>query len=88
MDDRTFAMHIAAGLAWGEAATCGRKIDYKSEESAERAARAMMDKGKADKPLEAYPCAWCAGWHIGRATTPDELRAVVDPKPLGLENHE
>jgi hypothetical protein len=75
MDDKTFRMHLEAGRVWGEAATCGRKIDYKSEESADRAAQAMMAKGS--KALEAYPCTWCGGWHIGRATTPEELRAAI-----------
>ena len=77
MDFETYKLHITAGRAWGQEATCGRKIDYQSEASAQRAAQAMMESGKADKPLEAYPCAWCAGWHIGRATTLEELRAAT-----------
>jgi hypothetical protein len=70
MNEKTKQMHLAAGRAYGEEATCGRKIDYKSEESADKAAAAMSAKG--DKVLEAYPCCWCKGWHIGRAMTWEE----------------
>ena len=47
-------------------ATCGPG-SIQSEESAVRAAEAMNSKQKVRKPLEAYPCYWCEGWHIGRA---------------------
>lgn len=63
-------MHLSAGRAYGREATCGKKIDYRSEETAARAAERMMAKGS--KELEAYPCVWCNGWHIGRAMTPEE----------------
>ncbi len=70
MDEETRARHMSAGEAYGRAATCGNKIDYKSEKSAARAAEAM--NAKSDKVLEAYPCFWCQGWHIGRAITEQE----------------
>lgn len=63
-------MHLAAGKAYGRENTCGRKIDYKSEESAVRAAEALS--AKFDRELEAYPCAFCFGWHIGRTMTAEE----------------
>lgn len=63
-------MHLAAGRAYGKERTCGRKIDYKSEVSAFKAANGMM--AKRSKDLEAYPCAFCFGWHIGRKMTEDE----------------
>ena len=63
--------HIRAGKAYGRAATCGNKIDYKSEDTSRRAADAM-NKKNPDKRLEAYPCAWCRGWHIGREMTEEE----------------
>lgn len=65
-------MHLLAGLSFGREATCGKKINYRSEESACDAAGRMMTKGS--KELEAYPCAWCGGWHIGRAMTTEERR--------------
>jgi len=70
MDKDTRMMHLAAGMAYGEDATCGSKIDYRSQESADKAAAAMSAKGS--KTLEAYPCFWCSGWHIGRAMTDEE----------------
>ena len=73
MDQRTYQMHISAGRAYGQEATCGNKIDYGSEFRADKAAAAMMQKGA--KRLEAYPCVWCHGWHIGREMTVQEKLA-------------
>lgn len=67
-------MHLRAGEAYGRDATCGLKVDYKREESAIRAAQAMTAKRTDGKRLEAYPCFFCAGWHVGREMT-DEERA-------------
>lgn len=71
MDEVTRQLHLDAGRRYGREATCGVKIDYKSEASAQRAATKMMAKGS--KELEAYPCAWCDGWHIGRKMSEEEL---------------
>jgi len=49
---------------------CGKKIDYKSKETAKRSATRMNEKGRARNPLEAYQCKYCQGWHIGRKKTP------------------
>jgi hypothetical protein len=52
-------------VEWGdnEAGLCTRKVRYGHKVTAERAADAMTRKGS--KPLEAYPCGYCSGWHIG-----------------------
>lgn len=71
MDQDTYEAHIAAGLAYGKDATCGKKVNYKSFSSGVKAAQAMMDKGSKD--LEPYPCPWCHGWHIGRTMSEQEL---------------
>ena len=71
MNEATRSLHTRAGTAYGQEATCGKKIDYRSEGSAVRAAAAMSLK--AQRAMETYPCAWCTGWHIGRAMTPDEI---------------
>lgn len=55
--------HLKAGWRAGEARTCGKKVDYKYEESAVRAATKMSEK--YDRDMEAYPCCFCEGWHIG-----------------------
>jgi hypothetical protein len=70
MNQDLFDLHLRAGIAYGEEATCGMKIDYKSEESAERSAKAMTVR--YGRSLEAYPCAFCGGWHIGRQMTYEE----------------
>jgi hypothetical protein len=75
MEADVAAMHIRAGLAYGRDSTCGRqdkpKVDYDSEATAVKAAAVMSVKyGRA---MEAYPCGWCSGWHIGRAMTEEEI---------------
>jgi hypothetical protein len=70
MDPAEYEMHIRAGTAYGEEATCGRKQDYKGELAASLAAVEMsMKYGRA---LEGYPCGFCQGWHIGRKMTAEE----------------
>ncbi len=76
MDDAIQFLHLVAGKRCGREATCGTKIDYKSEASGQRAAEAMMAKGS--KELEPYPCAFCDGWHIGRKMTEEELLAICE----------
>lgn len=70
MDEATRQMHLKAGRAYGVEATCGKKIDYGSEESADKAAAAMTRK--TGRELEAYPCDFCDGWHVGRAMAEEE----------------
>jgi hypothetical protein len=65
------AMHLRAGYAYGQASACGAKIDFKSEDTATSAAAAVSTR--REWPVEAYPCAWCQGWHIGRALTAEEI---------------
>jgi hypothetical protein len=72
MDPETHQMHLIAGRRYGREATCGTKINYEFEDIADKAVVAM--KNKASKPLEAYPCFWCNGWHIGRKMSEQELR--------------
>lgn len=71
MDKNIYDLHIKAGLACGESHTCGKKIDYKSEEVAIKSAEKMSIK--YEKEMEAYPCAFCNGWHIGRKMPIEEL---------------
>ena len=66
VDKFTHNRHIQAGLIAGKDATCGKKIDYKSETTANKAANRMNTKATTNHLLEAYPCVFCDGWHIGR----------------------
>lgn len=75
MEAAEVAMHVAAGRHYGQQSTCGTKIDYGSEETADIAAQIMSVKHR--RSLEAYPCAWCSGWHIGRKMTDDERRQFM-----------
>ena len=77
MDEETFQLHINAGLKAGLDKTCGKKIAYPTEDSARRAADEMNAKPTTVKMLEAYPCAFCDKWHVGRMMSPEELRSYV-----------
>lgn len=77
MNEEEFNMHLRAGQYYGQTATCGNKIDYKSEPTANKAAVGLANKNSRD--LEGYPCFWCKGWHIGRALTEPERIAFSNP---------
>lgn len=56
---------LSISIEWPseEERSCLGKVKYGHKETAEKAVLAMMNKGS--KPLEAYPCKYCSGWHIG-----------------------
>ncbi len=72
MDDIEKKMHLAAGLAYGQERTCGKKMDFESEETAVRMAPKLSEK--FGHVMEAYPCAFCDGWHVGREMTEEERK--------------
>jgi hypothetical protein len=75
MDEHTMTLHKRAAIATGKDVACGSKINYKTEEKAIRAAISLNQK--TNRPnfhkLEAYPCPFCNGWHIGREMSKEEL---------------
>jgi len=52
--------------------SCEGKIDFKSFESAEKAAIKLNAKKDRNgyHELEAYQCVFCKGWHIGKKYRP------------------
>lgn len=70
MDVIDFAMHMKAGKSYGRDRTCGKKTDFKSEETAAKSAPILSEK--YGHQMEAYPCFWCDGWHVGREMTDEE----------------
>jgi len=66
MEEVTYRLHLWAGIIAGRENTCDGKVDYKSEETATKAADEMNAKPSTRHELEPYPCAFCKGWHIGR----------------------
>jgi hypothetical protein len=76
MSEDEHTLHLLAGLIYGRDATCGPedkpKVDYRSIDSAAKAATAMNNRPKVTKILEEYPCPWCGGWHIGRELDREE----------------
>jgi hypothetical protein len=78
MNEDIYNLHLNAGKAIGKDKTCGCKIDYKTAEKANEAADLMNSKPNTRNILEAYPCAFCQGWHIGRAMTREELESYIE----------
>ena len=78
MNEDIYNLHLNVGEAIGKDKTCGRKIDYKTEETASEAADRMNSKPNTRNILEAYPCAFCQGWHIGRAMTREGLESYIE----------
>ena len=86
MNEDIYNLHLNAGKAIGKDKTCGRKIDYQTEEKASEAANSakrtlrerMNSKPNTRNILEAYPCDFCQGWHIGRAMTRAELESYIE----------
>jgi len=76
MDEKLIRVHILAGKEYGQEPTCGAKVDYKTEATATRIAEKLSSK--FGKEMEAYPCYWCNGWHIGRKLTKEELQNFLD----------
>lgn len=72
MDTETYQMHLVAGRTYGPDSSCTGKIDYGSENAAVSVAEKVSVKYCRD--LEAYPCTWCGGWHVGRALTDVEIQ--------------
>lgn len=77
MTPELHALHVAAGLRAGRDRTCTKKIAYSSEDSATDAANAMNKKPTTRNVLEAYPCAFCKTWHVGRKMSDEELHAIA-----------
>jgi hypothetical protein len=66
MDRETYNWHLEAGREAGIERTCGKKTKFADEEKAEKAATHHNSWQERKHDVEAYPCAFCGGWHIGR----------------------
>ena len=78
MDEDIYNLHLKEGISIDKDRTCCNKTNYKSEEKAIDAAEQMNGKPNTRNILEAYPCAFCQGWHIGRAMARAELESYLD----------
>jgi hypothetical protein len=76
MDEKLITMHLLAGKTYGEEATCGTKVDYKSEGTAEKSAIKLTQKYQRE--MEHYPCFFCKGWHVGRKLTSEEIEGFTE----------
>lgn len=77
MEEEIKRLHLKVGAMMNPARACGKKVDYRSEETASKAAEAMNARVNREgyHELEPYPCAHCGGWHIGRKMPIEELRS-------------
>lgn len=82
MEAEIARLHLLAGRACGEKATCGNKIRHPDEVAAQKHATALMRKGNARHPVEPYPCCWCDNWHVGREMSIEELKEVCNELAL------
>lgn len=81
MTPELFNLRINAGKKAGRESACGKKVAYPTEERAAKAALALNAKPTTRKKLEGYPCAFCAGWHVGREMPVEEMRTYVGEPP-------
>lgn len=79
MDNKLFRLRLFAGKVAGRSKTCGKKIKYKSEQTASNAAEFLNSKGKCRGYLEPYPCYFCNSWHIGGKKPLGVLEALAEP---------
>lgn len=77
MEQEIINLHLNAGKICGQERTCGNKIGYSSEESANKAAIKMNKKQTTRHELEPYPCYFCNKWHIGRKMSREELEQYL-----------
>lgn len=76
MDDKLKMAHFIAGYIQGERPTCGVKVNYISESSANRAVLSALEV--VNRKLAVYPCFFCCGWHIGRPTSEAEYQMYFE----------
>jgi hypothetical protein len=77
MDTRIYELHLRAGQICGKEKTCEGKTAFQTEEVAQRASNAHNRWEKRRHDVEAYPCAFCEQWHIGRIMFVEELQAFA-----------
>jgi hypothetical protein len=75
MDELERRMHLKAGELFGQEPTCGKKQDFKTEETAAKVAPKLS--AKFEHEMEAYPCFFCGGWHVGRTMEDHERLRVL-----------
>lgn len=78
MDAELVRLHLLAGKYCGKWFTCDGKVAHDTEEIATKVATKMNGRpeGKKRYDVEAYPCAFCNKWHVGRKMTIEELKEL------------
>lgn len=71
MDATLQNLHLEVAYKVGRASSCRDKVRYSNEERAEKFVEKLS--AKHNKIMEAYPCPYCKGWHIGRKMSMEEL---------------
>jgi hypothetical protein len=77
MNDKLYKLHMTVGLKAGREKTCGTKRKFATEEIANKAAEKHNEWIKRNHDVEAYPCCFCNGWHIGKIIPGDILQRIA-----------
>jgi hypothetical protein len=77
MNEDIQKLYVQVGLVIGQEKTCGKKINYVTEDKAAQSAEKMNSKASTRNTLEGYPCAFCQGWHVGREMSRSELESYL-----------
>lgn len=77
MNVELYKLHLEAGKKFGEVKTCGNKTKFQTEEHCERAVQAHNIWKGRKHDVEAYPCAFCSNWHVGKVIPFEFLKEVV-----------
>ena len=86
MDSKLIELHMALGDVVGERKTCGKKLKYRSEGTAGKAA-AFLNL-KCPGTLSPYPCCFCGGWHIGVTRSIENIKNIIGRKYKGKDDIE
>jgi hypothetical protein len=78
MNEDLQELRMGVGLVIGIDKTCGKKINYVTEDQGSEFADKMNSKASTRNTLEAYPCPFCKGWHVGREMSRSELESYLD----------
>ncbi len=76
MDIDEYNLQLKIAYLCGKQNSCGSKINYKSEETANK--KALEINNKKGRNLEAYPCPFCNGWHVGSRKTKEDINRIIE----------
>jgi len=77
MDEELHSLHLQVAYKVGKERSCGKKTKFLTEEKAQKAVEAHNNWEGRKHDVEAYPCPFCEGWHIGRIMPIEILKWII-----------